>query len=85
MYSRGKLNGDKRSWYPDGRLRAQYRYESGALSEASAIRESGQAMSDADSRALAQSDAALDDAFVAALLATVSANPPRCDATGDKA
>jgi antitoxin component YwqK of YwqJK toxin-antitoxin module len=84
-YSHGKLNGDKRSWYPDGRLRAEYLYENGALRQASATRESGQAMSDADARALAQRDTALDDAFVAALLATVSANPPRCDGSGDKA
>ena len=84
-YSHGKLNGDKRSWYPDGRPRAEYRYADGTLRLASAARESGQAMSDADARALALRDAALDDAFVASLLATVAANPPRCDGNGDKA
>jgi len=85
VYSRGKLNGDKRSWYPDGRTRGEYRYEDGALREASATSESGKAMSGADARALAQRDAATDDAFVATLLATVAANPPRCDGNGDKA
>ena len=84
-YSHGNLNGDKRSWYPDGRLRAEYRYENGTLSQASATRESGQAMSEADARTQALRDAALDDAFVASLLGTVAANPPRCDGNGDKA
>ena len=85
VYSRGQLNGDKRSWYPNGRPRAQYRYEKGEIREASATSPSGKALGDADARALAQRDATADDAFVASLLAIVTAHPPRCDQTGDKA
>jgi hypothetical protein len=85
VYSHGKLSGDKRSWYPSGRLRAEYRYNQGELREAQAKSPSGQALTEHDARALAQRDAAADDAFVASLLATVAANPPRCDNTGDKA
>jgi hypothetical protein len=85
VYSHGKLNGDKRSWYANGRDRSQYRYERGELREASATAPSGQAFAEADARKLAQRDAAADDAFVASLLAIVRANPPRCDNTGDKA
>jgi antitoxin component YwqK of YwqJK toxin-antitoxin module len=85
VYSHGKLNGDKRSWWPNGSLRAEYRYEKGELREASATNQSGRALGDAEARALAQRDAEADDAFVASLLAVVSANPPRCNGTGDKA
>jgi len=85
VYAHGKLNGDKRSWYPSGRPRAEYKYADGALRDASATSESGKAMTDAEATALAQRDAATDDAFIAALLATVAANPPRCDAGGDRA
>ena len=84
VYSHGRLNGDKRSWYPNGQLRAEYRYERGELREAAATSESGKALAAADAHALARRDAATDDAFVASLLATVAAHPPRCDGTGDK-
>ena len=84
-YAHGKLNGDKRSWYQDGRLRAEYRYEKGELRDASATTPTGQALGEPDARSLAVRDAAADDAFVASLLALVAANPPRCDNTGDKA
>jgi len=84
-YSHGKLNGDKRSWYPSGRVRAEYRYEKGDLRDASATSPAGKALGDAEARALAAKDAAVDDAFMESLLATVAANPPRCDSTGDRA
>ena len=85
VYSRGTPNGGKRSWYPNGRLRAEYRYERGELREASATSLSGKALDDAGARELAQSDAAADDAFVASLLALVAAHPPRCEPSVDKA
>jgi hypothetical protein len=84
-YSRGQLNGDKRSWFPNGQLRSEYRYEKGELRDASASTEGGKPLTQADARVLAQRDALTDDAFVASLLAIVTANPPRCDAAGDKA
>ena len=85
VYTRGQLNGDKRSWYPDGRLRAQYRYDKGELRAASGATPSGEPLDDAHARSLAQRDAASDDAFVSSLLEIVSANLPHCDGTGDKA
>ena len=84
-YSHGLLNGDKRSWYPNGSLRAEYRYENGELREASGTTPAGEALSRNDARALAKRDASADDAFVASLLAIVAANPPPCDTAGDKA
>ena len=85
VYSHGHLNGDKRSWYPNGRLRAEYRYEKGELRAATARSESGDTLDAASARALAQADAAADDVFVASLLAIVGAHPPRCDNTVQKA
>ena len=85
VYSRGKLNGDKRSWYESGRVRAEYRYEQGELRDASATSPTGKALPTAEARTLAQRDAAADDAFVASLLAIVAAHPPRCENGGDKA
>ena len=84
-YSHGQLNGEKRSWYPNGRLRAEYRYEKGELREASGSTPAGEALSGDQARSLAQRDAAADDAFLASLLAIVADNPPHCDGAGDKA
>ena len=84
-YSNGKLNGGKRSWYPNGRVRAEYRYERGELREASATDPSGKALDAAEARSLAQQDSTADSAFIASLLAIVAANPPRCEGSGDRA
>jgi antitoxin component YwqK of YwqJK toxin-antitoxin module len=84
-YSHGKLNGSKRSWYPNGRARAVYRYDKGELREASATDPDGKPLGAAEARSLAQRDAAADSAFIASLLAIVAANPPRCEASGDRA
>jgi hypothetical protein len=79
-YARGRLNGAKRSWYPDGRVRAEYGYERGELRSASATAENGRALGEPDARALAARDAAADDAFVASLVEIVASNLPQCDA-----
>ncbi|MFO1313487.1 MAG: hypothetical protein U1F41_15635 [Burkholderiales bacterium] len=84
-YRNGRLEGDKRSWYANGSARAEYRYENGVLRTASASTEAGKPLSEADARALAQRDEAIDHAFVMSLLAIVRDHPPRCDAAGDKA
>jgi hypothetical protein len=78
-YSRGRLSGIKRSWYPDGRLRAEYRYEQGALAAARAFAASGKELPESEARALAQRDLAADDREYAALEAFVRAHAPRCD------
>ena len=79
-YAQGRLAGVKRSWYPDGRLRGEYRYEQGALAAARAWTEAGKPMTEARAHALAQRDLAADDATFASLAAFVRANLPRCAA-----
>ncbi len=84
VYAQGRLSGLKRSWYPDGRLRAEFRYEGGVLTDARAFTESGKAMPDADARAMADRDLRTDDAYFASLDATVRANLPRCEPATDR-
>ena len=84
VYAQGRLAGLKRSWYPDGRLRAEFRYDQGTLASARAFTESGKAMPDADARAMAERDLRTDDAFVASLDAMVRANLPRCEPATDR-
>jgi hypothetical protein len=80
VYVRGQPSGEKRSWFPDGRPRAEYRYEQGALAAARAWTEAGKPMSEDEARALAQRDRAADDAYFASLAAFVRAHLPRCAA-----
>ncbi len=84
VYAQGRLSGLKRSWYPDGRLRAEFRYDRGVLTDARAFTESGKAMPDADARAMADRDLRTDDAYFASLDATVRANLPRCEPATDR-
>lgn len=84
-YRDGQLDGDKRSWYPNGNARAEYRYEKGELRGAAASGENGKPLPEAEARALAKRDAVTDDAFVASLVAIVRAHPPPCEPAGDKA
>ena len=84
VYAQGRLAGLKRSWYPDGRLRAEFRYDRGALVSARAFTESGKAMADADAWAMAERDLGYDDKFVASLDATIRANLPRCEPATDR-
>ena len=74
-----------RSWYPDGRPRAEFRYEKDALAEARAWNASGKRLPDAEARALAARDLAADEKFYDTLLAIVRDNPPSCDTNGRKA
>ena len=84
VYAHGRLAGLKRSWYPDGRLRAEFRYDRGMLVDARAFTESGKPMPDADARAMADRDLGYDDKFVASLDATIRANLPRCEPAADR-
>lgn len=79
-YVDDQLHGEKRSWYPNGKPRTRLRYEHGELVEAHAFAPSGVALSEAESRKRAQSDAATDAAFYATLEALVARNSPRCEA-----
>ena len=84
MYTRGRLNGSKRSWYPDGKPRAEFAYEDGVLRSALATSESGRPLPDSEARSLAARDMAADDAFYASLLDVVASHMPRCDPAGDR-
>ncbi len=78
-YVAGRPDGVARSWNPDGRPRAQYRYAQGALAEAHAWSAGGAALSEAEARALALHDAAEDLRFYNTLEAIVRDNPPNCE------
>ena len=73
-----------RSWYPDGRLRAEFRYDNDALVEARAWNAKGGTMSDAEARSLAARDLLADEKFYDTLLAIVRDNPPACATQGGK-
>lgn len=73
-------HGIKRSWYPDGTLRAEYRYEHGTLAEAKAWTERGAPLPDAEARGLAVRDAENDGRYYASLVGIVRDNLPTCDA-----
>ena len=83
-YVAGKLHGRKRSWYPDGQLRAEYRYDQGALIEARVFSESGKAFDPAEARAQAATDLATDDRFYATLDEIVRTHRPPCAPASDR-
>lgn len=84
VYSRGRLNGSKRSWFPNGRLRSEYGYERGVLRSATATSESGKALPESEARELAARDLADDEALYASLLAIVNSHLPRCEPATDR-
>lgn len=84
VYARGRLAGLKRSWYPDGRARAEFRYDDGVLVAARAYTPKGAPLPDAEARAMAARDLASDDEYYATLDATVRANLPRCEPASDR-
>jgi antitoxin component YwqK of YwqJK toxin-antitoxin module len=84
VYVNGRLAGGARSWYPDGRQRAEFRYDHGVLAEARAWSATGAPMKEADARALAARDLKEDEQFYNTLEAIVRDNPPPCDANGRK-
>ena len=83
-YANGLPAGDTRSWYPDGRPRAEFRYDQGVLAEARAWSAKGASLSGAESRAMAVRDRAADEQFYNTLLRIVRDNPPPCEANGRK-
>jgi len=84
VYARGRHAGSARSWYPDGRARAEYRYDQGNLAEARAWNPKGAPLPDAEARALAERDFATDDDYYASLETIVRDNPPMCEGNGRK-
>ena len=83
-YARGRLSGVTRSWLPDGRDRAEFRYRDGTLVAAAAFGTNGKALPAADARALAERDRATDQRFIESLEAIVRANLPRCEPANDR-
>jgi hypothetical protein len=81
-YALGRRNGATRSWYPDGRLRAEFRYDRGQLVDARAFGGAGTPLPDGEARALAERDLAADAELLATLEALVRDHPPGCAAQG---
>lgn len=80
----GRLHGRKRSWYPDGQLRAEYRYDQGALIDARAFSASGSTLGPAEAKALAATDLATDDRYFATLDEIVRSHRPPCAPAADR-
>ncbi len=78
-FAKGALDGPKRSWFPDGRLRGDYLYERGALVAAKGWTASGVSLPEAAARAQAAKDLVDDARAYAALDAIVDAHLPHCE------
>lgn len=85
VYAMGKLNGIKRVWHADGRLRGEYAYVAAALVDAKGWDTRGRALAPQAARAQAERDYADDEAFLASLDAQVAANTPDCRNGGNGA
>jgi antitoxin component YwqK of YwqJK toxin-antitoxin module len=83
-YVGGFLSGPKRSWYPNGRIHAEFRYERGMLVEARAYSEAGKPLPESEARALAANDLATDEKFYASLDAIIRGHLPRCEPASDR-
>jgi antitoxin component YwqK of YwqJK toxin-antitoxin module len=84
VYAHGRRAGGARSWYADGHVRAEYRYDQGVLAEARAWNMRGAPLPDAQARAQAERDLAADAEYYASLEAIVRDNPPICEGIGRK-
>ena len=78
-YAKGQRHGLTRSWFPNGRPRGEYLYESGALVSAKAWNAVSVALSDDAARAQAARDADEDAKYYASLDTIVEANLPACE------
>lgn len=78
-FTAGHRNGISRSWYPDGRPRAIYRYESDELVDARAWTAAGAPLTESEARELALRDREEDEKYYASLDAIVQAHRPVCD------
>ncbi|HVO89985.1 MAG TPA: hypothetical protein VMV45_15705 [Casimicrobiaceae bacterium] len=78
-YRANRLDGEKRSWHRNGRLRMRARYVAGELRSAQAWDQTGRRLDDAAAVALATRDLAEDDEYFASLDSMVKAHPPTCD------
>ena len=77
-YRAGERNGLTRSWYPNGRLRAEYEYADGTLRAARAWSDAGVAYDEPRARSMAERDRAAEVEYLDTLLATVRRHQPDC-------
>jgi hypothetical protein len=82
VYVNGRHAGSARSWYPDGRPRADFHYDHGVLVEARAWNAKGAPLPDAEARATATRDLTIDEQFYNTLERIVHDNPPPCEFNG---
>ncbi|HVE50743.1 MAG TPA: hypothetical protein VNG69_14165 [Casimicrobiaceae bacterium] len=81
-YAHGAINGIKRSWYRDGKLRSEDRYAAGQLIEAKAWDERGRPLPDDAARQRARADFDAEQALYLRLDKLIEANLPHCPPNG---
>jgi antitoxin component YwqK of YwqJK toxin-antitoxin module len=79
QYADDVRHGITRSWYENGRPRADIAYERGTLLQARAWQPNGIELPESGARELAARDAAAEDAQFAELESLVMSNVPACD------
>ena len=84
VYANGRQAGGARSWYTDGRQRAEFRYDQGVLAEARAWSATGALLPQAEARAMAARDRTVDEQFYTMLEGIVRDNQPQCEVNGRK-
>jgi hypothetical protein len=78
-YAQGMLNGTKRSWYRNGRLRTEAVYRAGRLVEVRGWDERGAPLDAASARSRAEDELRAEETTYARLDALVMEHLPRCD------
>jgi antitoxin component YwqK of YwqJK toxin-antitoxin module len=78
-FAAGRRNGISRSWYPNGRPRAIFRYEADVLADAKAWSAAGVPLPEGEARELALRDREEDETYYASLDAVVVAHLPACE------
>ena len=78
-FAAGRRNGISRSWYPNGRPRAIYRYEGDVLADAKGWSAAGTPVSDGEARERALRDREEDEKYYASLDAMVVTHLPACE------
>jgi hypothetical protein len=78
-YVDGRPHGIRRSWYANGALRTEARYEHGELVEARAWSARGQSLPESEGRKVVVRDAQADEHAYESLLALVRSHLPVCE------
>ena len=78
-FTAGRRNGISRSWYPNGRPRAIYRYEGDVLADAKGWGAAGTPLSDGEARERALRDREEDEKHYASLDAMILTHLPACE------